>query len=314
MASRGPHFLPSSSEISQPEITPALIFRRAGDRERARDRGNAHLRHVARQRVEVVGITRRAIRWSDPVLSGILAVMFRSTAHLYDLIYEASGKDYAAEAAELKGLVNARSPAARSLLDVACGTGAHLAHLLDTYEVAGVDLDPGMLAQAHQRLPQEVQLIEADMRSFSLGRGFDVVTCLFSSIGYMASTDDLRAAIRNMADHLHPAGVLILDGWVRPHAWRPSGSVHIDVTERDGLSVVRVARSERSGRTTHLEMHHLVASLDKVEHLIDHHDLTLFEPAEYEEGLTGAGLVFEVGPGPIPDRDRYIARKASVES
>lgn len=244
----------------------------------------------------------------------MLVFMFRSTAHLYDLIYEASGKDYAAEAAELEGLIKARNPEACSLLDVACGTGAHLAHLLGTFEVAGVDVDPGMLAQARHRLPQDVPLVEADMRSFSLGRRFDAVTCLFSSIGYMASTDDLRAAIQNMADHLHGGGVLILDGWVRPDAWRPSGSVHIDVAEGDGLSVVRVARSQRTGRTTHLEMHHLVASTDTVEHLVPHHDLTLFEPADYEEGLTAAGLAFEIGPGPIPDRDRYIGRKASTES
>jgi SAM-dependent methyltransferase len=240
--------------------------------------------------------------------------MFRSTAHLYDLIYEAAGKDYAAEAAEVDALVTARNPGASSLLDVACETGAHLARLLDAYEIAGVDLDPRMLAEARQRLPQDVPLVEADMRTFSLGRRFDAVICLFSSIGYMPSTDDLQAAIRNMADHLHPDGLVILDGWVRPDAWRPSGSVHIDVAEGAGLSVVRVTRSERSGQTTHLEMHHLVASPDSVEHLVDHHDLTLFEPVEYEEALTAAGLVFEVGPGPIPDRDRYIARNASVDS
>jgi len=245
--------------------------------------------------------------------SGRPPAMFRSTAHLYDLIYEASGKDYAAEAAELDTLIQARNPGAGSLLDVACGTGAHLARLMDTYDVAGVDLDPGMLAQAHRRLPPGVPLVESDMRSFSMGRRFDAVACLFSSIGYMPSVDDLGRAIQNMADHLAPCGVLVLDGWVRPDAWRPSGSVHVQVAEGDGLSVVRVARSERSGRTTHLEMHHLVASPEKVEHLVDHHDLTLFEPSDYEGALTGAGLAFEVGPGPVPDRDRYIAVKTSSE-
>lgn len=187
-------------------------------------------------------------------------MMFRSTTHIYDLIYEAAGKDYAAESAEVDAAIKARNPGASSLLDVACGTGAHLAKLVDSYDVSGVDLDPGMLAQAERRLPPDTPLVQADMRNFSLGRQFDAVICLFSSIGYMASTDDLRDAIRNMAEHLHAGGVLILDGWVRPDAWRPSNSVHIDVAEGDELSVVRVARSERNGPTTHLEMHHLVAS------------------------------------------------------
>lgn len=237
------------------------------------------------------------------------SLLFHSTAHLYDLIYEASGKDYAAEAAGLHELIQARRPAAASLLDVACGTGAHLGHLRQWYEVAGVDLDPAMLAQARTRLGAEPALVEADMRSFSLGRTFDAVVCLFSSIGYMASADDLDSAVANIASHLRPSGVLVLDAWVRPDAWRDPGTVHVQVVERPELTVVRLARSKRTGKTTDLEMHHLAATLESVEHLVDHHRLTLFEPGEYETALRRAGLAFEVAPGPISDRDRYIATK-----
>lgn len=45
-------------------------------------------------------------------------------------MYEATGKDYAAEATGLHELIQARRPGAASLLDVACGTWAHLTHLL----------------------------------------------------------------------------------------------------------------------------------------------------------------------------------------
>src|SRR5437588_11103652 len=233
--------------------------------------------------------------------------VFRSTAHLYDLIYEAAGKDYAAESAELHELIEARNPSAMSLLDVACGTGAHLAHPRDWYEVAGLDVDPAMLAQARLRLPEAVPLIDAHLRSFSLGRRFDAVICLFSSIGYMASAAELQSAVPAMADHLQTGGVLILDGWVRPQEWRDPGTVHVEVAERPEVSVVPVARSRRQGRTTHLEMHHLVATLDGVDHLVDHHTLTLFAPEEYEAALAGAGLDFEVLPSPMPGRDRYVA-------
>jgi hypothetical protein len=36
--------------------------------------------------------------------------MFRETAHLYDLIYDAMGKDYAAESAEVRSLLQSRNP------------------------------------------------------------------------------------------------------------------------------------------------------------------------------------------------------------
>src|SRR5258707_7921167 len=52
--------------------------------------------------------------------------MFRETAHVYDLIYAAEGKDYLAESIEVRDQIVARSPNARSLLDVVCGTGSAL--------------------------------------------------------------------------------------------------------------------------------------------------------------------------------------------
>jgi SAM-dependent methyltransferase len=173
--------------------------------------------------------------------------MFRTTAHLYDLIYEAAGKDYAAESAQLHELIQHRSPGASTLLDVACGTGGHLAHLHRWYEVMGIDIDPGMLQQARRRLPAE-RVAQGDMRSFRLGRHFDAVVCLFSSIGYVRSTDELRAAVVTMTDHLSPGGVLIVDGWVRPDMWREPGIVHVGTATSDSVTVVRVSRSRREAR------------------------------------------------------------------
>lgn len=231
--------------------------------------------------------------------------MFRTTAHLYDLIYEGLGKDYAAESAELHTLIQARCKGARSLLDVACGTGGHLVHLREWYEVEGVDLDPGMLSRARRRLPG-VSLHEADMASFSLGRRFDAVTCLFSSIGYLSSHDELQRAVATFSRHLNPGGVLVIDGWVRPDRWRGPGTIHVETVEADDMTVVRMSRSTRDGAVTCLEIHHLVATRDGIEHLADHHRLILFTKADYESAFRAAGLALEVVASPIPDRDRYV--------
>ena len=80
--------------------------------------------------------------------------MFRNTAHVYDLIYS-KHKDYPAEAREVHALIQSRKPGAHSLLDVACGTGAHLLHLRQWYDVVGLDSDAGLLRQALGRLVPE---------------------------------------------------------------------------------------------------------------------------------------------------------------
>jgi SAM-dependent methyltransferase len=230
---------------------------------------------------------------------------YASSAQVYDLLYEAAGKDYEREADELHALIQSRRPGAESLLDVACGTGAHLLHLRDRYEVVGVDLAPAMLDEARNRLP-DVTLIEGDMRSFELHRTFDAITCLFSAIGYMRSPAELDQAIQTMSDHLAPGGIVVVDGWVRRESWRDPGIVHALSGSRDGLVAARVAISRRAGVRTTLELHHLVGSIDGVEYVVEEHEMTLFSDEDYRDAFEHAGLIVDVVASPHPERDRYI--------
>jgi ubiquinone/menaquinone biosynthesis C-methylase UbiE len=54
--------------------------------------------------------------------------VFSRSARIYDAVY--SWKEYGREAALVHDLVQARQPGTETLLDVACGTGAHLAELI----------------------------------------------------------------------------------------------------------------------------------------------------------------------------------------
>ena len=230
---------------------------------------------------------------------------FAASAQVYDLLYEAVGKNYEVEADELHALIQARRPGAASLLDVACGTGAHLLHLRHSYDVAGVDLEPAMLEQARTRLPG-VSLTQGDMKSFELHRTFDAITCLFSAIGYMRSSEELDEALQTMTRHLSPGGVLVVDGWVRRQSWRDPGTIQVLSASRDGLGAARVAVSRRDGVRTTLELHHLLGSVDGVEHLVEVHEMTLFSDHEYRDAFKRAGLTVDVTASPHPDRDRYI--------
>jgi SAM-dependent methyltransferase len=232
---------------------------------------------------------------------------FTASARVYDLLYEAAGKNYDVEADELHALIQSHRPGAASLLDVACGTGAHLLRLRRHYDVVGVDLAPAMLEEARNRLPG-VQLIEGDMRSLALDRTFDAITCLFSAIGYMRSCAELDDALQSMSDHLSPGGVLVVDGGVRRQSWRDPGTMQVLSSSRDGLGAARVAVSRRDGVSTTLELHHLVGSINAVEHLVEAHVMTLFSDDEHRDAFARAGLSVDVTVSPHPDRDRYIGR------
>ena len=52
-----------------------------------------------------------------------------------------------------------------------------------------------------------------------------MVTCLFSAVGYMTTEADLDAAVANMAQHVRPGGVLLVEGWITPDAFLPGPRV-----------------------------------------------------------------------------------------
>ena len=87
--------------------------------------------------------------------------MFTQSQDLYDLLYEAMGKDYREESSALcqmidgLGVVHSREGATPRLLDVACGTGRHL-ELLTSFDRVGIDIEPRMVAIASGGRPPVV--------------------------------------------------------------------------------------------------------------------------------------------------------------
>lgn len=237
--------------------------------------------------------------------------MYDKSARIYDLLYVGTGiKDYHAETAELDRLIKESSPDARTLLDVACGTGAHLAELRQWYEVEGADLSPAMLEVARERLPG-VPLHQADMRALDLGRSFDAVICLFSSIGYVTDPAEMRSAVGRLAAHVAPGGVLILDGWVRPDEWHDRFRPEPDIAQDDETLVVRLAFTRREGAITNLDMHHLVQTAERIDYFVENHRLALTPTEDYVSAVEGAGLAARVIPKYMPARDRIVGLRKS---
>lgn len=216
-------------------------------------------------------------------------VVFSRSQRYYDAIY--SWKDYAEEAAHLKRLIAAHKRSGGSaLLDIACGTGPHVPYLRDAFAYEGLDLDPEMLALARQRFP-DVAFYRGDMVDFALGRQFDVVTCLFSSIAYTRTPQRLRQAIANMAAHLRPGGVLLVGSFLTPQEWIPSQPHALFVDKPDlKLARLNVSGVADEGKVAVLDFHYLVATPEGIEHFTEHHELGLFTDEQYRVAFTQAGL------------------------
>jgi len=227
--------------------------------------------------------------------------MFSKTARYYDKIY--AFKDYHAEVQHLTAIIRqSLRPEGKRLLDVACGTGHHITYLKEHFDVEGLDISQELLEIARQREP-DILFHRADMIDFDLSRTFDVVTCLFSSIGYVKALYNLTRAVTCMTRHLTTGGVLVIEPWFAPDTWRP-GTVHATLINEPDLKIARVNTSFVDGRLSFFDLHYLIGTPEGTDHFVERHELGLFETDEmrtvlaeaglavtyYAEGLTGRGL------------------------
>ena len=221
---------------------------------------------------------------------------YEKSAPWYDKIY--SFKDYAAEAARLRSLVEQHRPGSRRLLDVACGTGEHLRHLRQHFDVVGIDASQAMLEVAHRKLPG-VPLHQGDMRTFDLGATFDAAICMFGATGHLGDEGELLAALQQIARHLVPGGVLIVEPWLTPEVFVPGRLSGLFVDEPE-LKISRMSVGWRQDRLAILDLHHLIGTPAGVEHFVERLEMTLFPLDAYRSAMAAVGVSFEFDPeGPM---------------
>jgi len=92
-------------------------------------------------------------------------------------------------------------------LDMACGTGPHIRHFIDTgYASSGLDINQPMLDLAAARCP-EAQFSRQDMCAFSVAERLDLITCFLYSIHYSAGIERLKACLTSVHAALNSQGV-----------------------------------------------------------------------------------------------------------
>jgi SAM-dependent methyltransferase len=230
---------------------------------------------------------------------------FIQSAELYDAIY--SFKNYARESDRLRAVINELVPGARTLLDVACGTGEHGKFLKQHYAVDGIDLNQEYLRAARLKNPSGNYTC-ADMTEFTLNRTYDVVTCLFSAIGIVRTFERLERAVVCMARHVRSGGALIVEPWFTPERWHPGG-VFIHAAEIGADKVCRMSLSGREGDISILLFHYLRGTPNGIEHYSERIELGLLTRDEMTWAFESAGMKVRYEPEGLIGRGLYVAKQ-----
>jgi SAM-dependent methyltransferase len=236
-------------------------------------------------------------------------LLYTDWAVLYDAIYHS--KNYREEASRVRELLgkNGIKDGSR-VLEAACGTGSYLVHLDQWYEVAGFDLNEGILDVARRKLP-DANLFEADMADFDVEKPFDAVLCLFSSIGYVYPKEQLERAAECFAAALKPGGVLMIEQFVEAKDFVP-GLMTLQTYDGEDLKCARACITKNEGEYAVLDFNWLVMrrDLSEVEHVVERHKLWGFSADLLKTILEGAGFSVSIeADGLIPKRPLVVAKR-----
>lgn len=217
--------------------------------------------------------------------------MYTRSAIYYDTIYR-DLKNYREEAAKINHLLQQLTPKPEKLLDVGCGTGEHAKQLSQShgYQVDGVDIQPEFIEIAQKKLPDS-RFTVGDMRSFELEEKYDVLLCLFSSIGYSETLQGLENTLQTFAKHLAPNGWLVCEPWITPDIWHPGQVDSISATDpQNGDLIVRTRTGESDGDISVLKIDYEIRGKESINQFSETHRLGLFTRDQMNRVLAKAGF------------------------
>lgn len=182
---------------------------------------------------------------------------FERSAKHYDIFYQ--DRDYARDTEIIEQHIAALNPSALSILDVACGCHAHGPHLSSRFCIDGLENNEIFLEQAVQKTSARAHAGHyhlASMDDFALGKKYDVIVCLFSSIAYLPDTHSLGAAIECFSKHLAEKGILLIEPWLDPS--EISSLSPCKIVENSDIRICRMASHIVTGNHLDLSLHYMV--------------------------------------------------------
>lgn len=235
--------------------------------------------------------------------------MYKELAKYYDFIY--SWKDYKKEANRIYKLIKKyKNSDGNKLLDVGCGTGNHLKYFKYNFSCTGIDLNDEMVNVAKINV-SDVFFTQADMINFDLNDRFDVIICLFSSIGYVKTYKNLEKTIVNFSKHLKSGGVVIIEPWFTKSTYWV-GKPGMSTYDGEDIKIARINTTSLKNNLSIMEMHYIIAEKDKeVKYFVDSNELGLFEIDRFLEIMNDSGFKAEfLKDGLMKDRGLYLGIKS----
>ena len=148
-------------------------------------------------------------------------------------------------------------------LDLGCGTGRVLIPLAQQgINITGLDASQFMVEECRARVSAEglsADILHDDMRTFDLGRSFDLVMLPGATFQLIEERQDAMNALQRVRDHLLPDGVMLMSLFIP----------YYEIVNESLDGVWRLERDESIGDEGERALCHVCADLDRCEQVMD---------------------------------------------
>ncbi|EAT15749.1 class I SAM-dependent methyltransferase [Desulfuromonas acetoxidans] len=233
---------------------------------------------------------------------------FETISSYYDDLY-VKDEEYAPEAAKTKELLCKHGMAPQSdLLILACGTGGHIPYFTDDYQVSGLDLSEDMLAVAERKFPS-LTFHRGNLIDFDVKTEFDAMICLYGSIGFVKSVDNLRTTMKRVAAQLRPNGIALITPWSTKEDFQEC--LVVDAVDEPDMKISRMEQVRlKKPNIVEVTFHHLIGKGTDVNYHQQSVEIGLFSRQDYLSAMTEAGLtVVEEYTGSDVRGGAYIGKR-----
>lgn len=189
---------------------------------------------------------------SPKIRQHIQQPVYSALANVYDVLMEEV--DYELWADYVDELIYRHGGEARSILELACGTGT-VAMLLDQwqhYRITATDSSQSMLDRAREkaaRAGSPVRFVQSDCRDLQLNERYDVVLMLFDSLNYLLHRTDIQRTFEQVRKVLRPGGIFVFDFTTPNYSPRIAGELDNEIrTTPDHYRYFRSSRYDVENR------------------------------------------------------------------
>lgn len=221
-----------------------------------------------------------------------MSVFGGSYAGYYDLFY--ADKDYAAEAAFVRDIIQRHKPSVRSILDLGCGSARHAVEFARAgLTVTGVERSADMLAYAKDRigglspdLHSQLTLVEGDATNYTPTTKYDAVVSLFHVVSYQTSNEALAGIFHCARLALSGGGLFVFDFWYGPAVLTKQPAVRVRRAAGPHVRLTRIAEPEHQFNDNVVNIKYTIITIDQrnghSEEVVEEHSMRYFFLPEIE--------------------------------